>query len=288
MSGNKLNALLLKQLLQSLPDQGETPEYKLMNYNQICQLPDHHQIHDEPDELQTELGFDEFRHPNRRKWAHIIDKNNATNIYICCSEDPYDKIRYPQSAKIEGHITLKGIKRHKLLKKFKHYISKERADEVKTKRDEEHVLAIKEFESQIDTDDLKRHIKKWTKGYFTEVGFYNSDSSVLNIDALADSAYISILTQVFSWYYVTQGKSWEDILDSDEMDIEIGLEYNNFYDYYPLFNKFSEMISEASTSRYTLRPRVTEQGKISIKYNWYLVKYAKLRCPNMEINLKYS
>jgi hypothetical protein len=288
MSGAKLNTLILKELLQSLPNNRSESDEQRMTYTQICQLPDHYQIYDEPDELQTELGFEEFRHPNRRKWAQILNHNNITTINIYCSDDPYDKIRYPAGIDMEGHIILKGLKKLKMTKRFKHLISKERAEEIKGKRDEEHVLAIKEFESQIDTDDLKQHIKKWTSSYFKEVGFYNLDSNVLNINTLAESAYISILTQIFSWYFVTQDKTWEEVLDSNELNIEIGLEYNFFYDYYPMFNKFGEVVSELSNNRLSLKPRHTPHGKISIKYNWYLVKYAKLRCPKMNIKLNYS
>jgi hypothetical protein len=288
MSGLKLNPQMIKELLQSLSND-ENDECTVLNYFQICQLPDHYQMFDEPDELHTNLGFAYFKHPNKRKWAQIIDKDNSSTIYICCTEDPLDRIRYPISVEIESHIVLKGEYRHKKLKEFKYLISKERAEDIKSKRDEEHVLAIKDFESQIDTDDLKRHIKKWTKNYFEEAGFCSGETNVLNINALAESAYISILTQIFSWYYVTQDKTWQEILDSNEPNIEIGLKFNLFYDYYPLFNKFAKVANESNnTNRLTLRSRLTEHDKVSIKYNWYLVKYAKLRCPYMDIKLKYS
>lgn len=288
---SKLSSQAIDQLLmQYLTSQDNN--YKMLNYFQICQLPDHYQIYDEPDELQTELNFKEFRYPNKRKWAQITDEKNITTIYICCTEDSLDRIRYPEGVEIESYIVLKGRDRLKKIKLFKHLISKERADAMKAKRDEEHVMAIKDFESQIDIDDLKRHIKKWTVGYFEAIGFYSSDNKIINIDTLAESAYVSILAQIFSWYYITQDKSWEEILNSDEPNIEIGLKFNLFYDYYPLFNKFAEIANEISTSRMSFRSRLTdrmsEHDKISVKYNWYLVKYAKLRCPKMDIKLKYS
>lgn len=290
MSG-KLSSQAIDQLLMQYLT-GQDANYTILNYFQICDLPDHYQMYDEPEELQTELGFKEFRFPNKRKWAQITEEKNVTTIYICCTQDSLDRIRYPDAVEIESFIVLKGRDRLKKLKKFKHLISKERADDIKAKRDEEHVMAIKDFESQIDTEDLKRHIKKWTKGYFEETGFYTSEHKVLNLDVLAESAYISILTQIFSWYYITQDKTWEEILDSDEPNIEIGLKFNLFYDYYPMFNKFAEVANEISTSRMSFRARLTdkmtEHDKISVKYNWHLVKYAKLRCPKMDIKLKYS
>lgn len=287
MSKLNLNPQILKELLSSLSTPDESDDYELLNYFQVCQLPDHYQMFDEPDELQSKLGFNEFKHPNKRKWAQIIDKNNISTIYICYTDDSLDRIRYPVGVEVESHIVLKGKNRQKQLKLFKHLISKERADDIKAKRDEEHIMALKDFESQIDTDDLKRHIKKWTKNYFIEAGFYNKNDKVLNIDALAESAYFSILTQIFSWYYVTQEKSWEDILDSDEPDIKIGLKFNLFYDYYPVFNKFAEVANEMGNNKLSLKSRLTEHEKISIKYNWYLVRYAKLRCPKMNIKLTY-
>lgn len=287
MSGGKLSSQAFDQLLLQYLT-GQDNNYTLLHYLQICQLPDHYQLHDEPDELQTEMGFKEFRYPNKRKWAQVIEKNNITKIYICCSEDPIERIRYPEAVEVESFIVLKGVNRVKKLERFKHLISQERAEEMKAKRDEEHVLAIKDFESQIDTDDLKRHIKKWTKGYFKDTGFCSFEQKILDIDALAESAYFSILTQIFSWYYITQDKTWEEILDSDEPNIEIGLRFNLFYDYYPLFNKFAEIANEATNGPASYRSKLSEHDKISVKYNWYLVKYAKLRCPKMDIKLKYS
>lgn len=288
MSG--LDPQVLKELiLNSLTsqEQEEDKPYEILNYLQICQLSDHYQIYSEPDELQTELGFKEFRYPNKRKWAQIIEKNNTTTVYICYSNDRLDRVRYPIAVGIESFIVLKGRDRQKKLNKFKQLISKERADDFKAKRDEEHVMAIKKFESQIDTDDLKKHIKKWTKHYFLESGFYDLEDNVLNIETLADSAYISILAQIFSWYYVTQDRTWEEILNSDEPDIKFGLKFNLFYDYYPLFNKFGDISNIVTGTRLSLDAPLSEHDKISIKYNWYLIKYAKLRCPKIEIKLKY-
>lgn len=275
-------------LLSSLTSQEEEDkQYEILNYFQICQLPDHYQMYSEPDELQTELGFKDFKYPNKRKWAQVVEKGTTTTVYICYSNDRLDRVRYPSAVGIESFIVLKGKDKRKKLERFKYLISKERADEIKAKRDEEHVLAIKEFESNIDTDDLKKHIKKWTKNYFLESGFYDPEENVLNMDALAESAYISILTQIFSWYYVTQDKTWEEILSSNEPDIKIGLKFNLFYDYYPLFNKFGDMSNTISNARLSLDAPLSDHDKISIKYNWNLVKYAKLRCPKMDIKLTY-
>jgi hypothetical protein len=286
MSGLRLDANILRELLQSIPARKEE-DYTIMTYTQICHLPDHYQIYDEPDELQSEMGFQESTNPNRRKWAHIKNQKNSATIFICCSDDPYDKIRYPTSVEIDGHITVKGQKKAKMIKDFKYLISKERYEEIKIKREEERAIAIKDFESKIDTVDLKAHIKKWTIGYLKESGFYQLESGIINISALAESAYPDMLTQIFNWYYATQDKTWDDILNSDDQSIEIGLEYNFFYDYYPMLNRFSQIVNELSNSHLTLRPRLSDHGKLSIKYNWYLVKYAKLRCPKMDIKLKY-
>ena len=281
-----LNTLLLKELLQSVLTK-ESGKYTVLSYSQICQIPDHYQVYDEPKELQKEMGFSDFVHPNRRKWAHLYHESGKTTVYLCSSSDTYQRIKYPETTEIEGHIVLKGAKRQKQIKRFLYLISKERADEIKVKSDEERVMAIKEFESNIDTDDLRRHILKWTKGYFKEIGIYHEGSNVLNMEQLSHSAYVLILSQIFSWYYVTQDKTWEDILNSDEPDIEIGLEYNHFYDYYPIFSRLGEITMELSNNLLSVSPRNTEHGKISIKYNWLLVKYAKLRCPKMDIKLEY-
>ena len=122
MSGGKLSSQAFDQLLLQYLT-GQDNNYTLLHYLQICQLPDHYQLHDEPDELQTEMEFKEFRYPNKRKWAQVVEKNNITKIYICCSEDPLERIRYPDAVEIESFIVLKGTERVKKLERFKYLIS---------------------------------------------------------------------------------------------------------------------------------------------------------------------
>lgn len=283
---SNLNSLLLKELLRPLPPP-ETEHSVILSFDDICNLPDHYQLYDEPEELQKEFGFPEIDQKIRSKWASVINKGSETILSILGSNDSPKRIRYPDSVEVLGSISVRGSQKNKLTAQFLRYISKERADEMKAKADEERFLALREFESRIDTNDLKRHIRKWTYRYFEEVDFLGKNPEVINLDAMANSAYLNILIQVFTWYFVTQDKSWEEILDSEDTDIEFGLEHNHFYDYYPLFHKLSSIVTEVHNSRFTLKPRLTDHGKISIKYNWYILRYAKLRCPKMDFTFKY-
>jgi len=219
-------------------------------------------IYDYPQKITSELNIPPKPTTEPLIYRAHFKKNNSINIEICyIVKEKNGKITYPDDVKSIYYHTFNGKKYKENFNKFKFLISKEKIIRIQRAKQKRYKKKIREFKTILKKYNYYDFIMTLTNKYFDMLLYYTEDQIIpINYNKLTESA-LDNLTRLMYFYNINYipiaitYDSWElfkeTILEDKNLYyIKSEFNYSIFYENYPLFKKFTEIIKSYIAGSY--------------------------------------